>query len=196
MDNLRYSAFAGFAVKWRARSPRRPDSLALPAGLRIVDPPVHSFSEKPQGIRYAHHHPLAVHQRDQRIGGVAGQDGRVLAEPEGIELVHPVVVMGVGTAGIFHVLEVRSGRRIKSPAFLAVLPERGWAVERTFALTAIETGEVSAAERDPGYVVAVDIHAARRVSARGDFIVFGQCGFRRIRARDDAHDSAGEAEDG
>ena len=75
------------------------------------------------------------------------------------------------------------------------------AVERALALAAVEAGQMSAAQRDPGDVVAVDIHAARRIAPHRRFrivprnlVVFGEGGFGRIRARIQPHDPAGEAE--
>ena len=101
-------SFSGLAVERRAGAPGGPDSFAFPAGLRIVDAAVHPFGEEAQRIGHAQDHELPVHQRDQRIGGVAGDDGRVLAQAQRVELIHPVVIMRVGAAGILHVLEVRA----------------------------------------------------------------------------------------
>src|SRR5438046_10023743 len=42
-DNLARRSFSAFHVERTARADRRPQSLALPAGIRIVDPPVHPF---------------------------------------------------------------------------------------------------------------------------------------------------------
>ena len=60
--------FASLAVEGRASAPGGPDALAFPAGLRIVDAAVHPFGEEAERIGNAHDDPLAVHQREQRIG--------------------------------------------------------------------------------------------------------------------------------
>src|SRR5579862_862327 len=68
VHHLRVRAFSGLAVERRSSAPSGPDSLAFPAGLRIVDAAVHPLGEEAERIRYAQHHELSVHQSEQRIG--------------------------------------------------------------------------------------------------------------------------------
>src|ERR1700722_6106685 len=77
----------------------------------------------------------------------------------------------------------------------------GWAVERTFALAAIEAGQVPASERDPDDIIAVDIHASRRKSpylrlriVPGHFVVLRQSCFRRIRSRIQGNHAPGKSQ--
>ncbi len=89
VNHLGHGPFSGLAVEWCARAPGGPDALALPAFLGIVDAAVHAFGEEAQRVGHAHDYELAVHQGDQRIRRIAGNDGRVLAQPQRVELIHP-----------------------------------------------------------------------------------------------------------
>src|SRR5262245_55699546 len=60
LHDLRAGAAAAFHVKRRARGSRRPESLALPAGVRVVDPAVHPLRVVAGRIRHTHDDPLAV----------------------------------------------------------------------------------------------------------------------------------------
>src|SRR5690348_8626823 len=75
------------------------------------------------------------------------------------------------------------------------------AVERSFALAAVEAGHVAAGEHGPHHAVAIDIEAAwgkalylgaRRVPR--DFVVFGESRVGGIRTRNHAYNRAGEAQ--
>jgi hypothetical protein len=50
LDDLGPRAFATFEVKRRSGGVGRPQPLALPAAIRIVDAPVHPFGEEAHGI--------------------------------------------------------------------------------------------------------------------------------------------------
>src|SRR5437016_4057754 len=76
----------------------RPRPLALPAGFGIVDAAVHPFGVETRRIRHAEHHPLAVLQREQTFGCVAGVDRDVGAESKRVVPVDPGVVAGLGAA--------------------------------------------------------------------------------------------------
>ena len=65
VDNFRECPFSGLAVKWRARAPGGPDSLALPTGIRVVEAAVHSLREEAQRVRYPKDHEFPLHQSNQ-----------------------------------------------------------------------------------------------------------------------------------
>src|SRR5215831_1165151 len=120
MDHLGVGALAGLAVEGGAGTPGGPDSFAFPTGFGVVDAAIHALGEEAEGIGYAQDDELAVDEGDQGIGAVAGDDGRVASEAEGVELIDPIVIVGVGAAGIGHALKLRSGRGIEGPAFGAM----------------------------------------------------------------------------
>ena len=155
------SPFSSLTVERRACTPGGPDSLPFPAGLWIVNRPSMPFAKKPSGYgtRMTTNFPFT--SGIQRIRSVAGDNGSILAEPQRIKLVHPVVVMRIGAARFLHVLEVRTGRGIQRPAFRTMLTGSSRAVERTFAFAAVEARQVPASQRNPDDIVAI-IEAARR----------------------------------
>ena len=69
-----------------------PEALALPALVRVVDAPVEPLGVVAERIRHAQHDELAIDQRQQSFVQIAGGDGHVLAQAEGVELVDPGVV--------------------------------------------------------------------------------------------------------
>src|SRR5271154_903291 len=87
VDYFRVCPFSRLAMERCARTPRGPDSLSLPGRLRIVEAPIHPLGEEADGIGHAQDDELSVDQGEQRIRRVAGDDGRVLAKPQGIELI-------------------------------------------------------------------------------------------------------------
>ena len=107
--DLARRALAGLHVERRARADGRPQPLALPARLGIVDPAVHPFRVEAGRIRHAEHDPLAVLQRQQALGRVAGVDRRVRAQPGGVELIDPGVVAALGASGSVTPLSCGSG---------------------------------------------------------------------------------------
>src|SRR5207245_6243879 len=102
-------------MEWRAGAPSRPDSLTLPAGLRIIEAPVHSLGEETHRIGYAHDHKLPVYQGDQRIRGVAGNNGYVLSQTQRVERIHPDVIDSVGAAGVGQIHKLWSRRLMQRP---------------------------------------------------------------------------------
>ena len=145
VDHFGHGSLSSLAMEWRARTPRGPDTLALPPRLRIVNSTVHSFCEEAQRIRDPHYYEFSGHQRNQRIGRIAGNNGCVPAQPERIELVHPIIIVRVRAPGVLHVLEVRPRGGVKSPAFRTVLSGGVRTVERAFAFAPVEAGKVPAA---------------------------------------------------
>src|ERR1700719_3026956 len=144
VDHFRVRSFSGLAVEGRARTPRGEDAFALPASLGVVETPVHPFGVEAQRVGYAQYGELAVHQGEQRIRGIAGNDWRVRAQPQGIELIDPDVVMRVGAAGGRHVLELRARRLIQRPSFGAMPSGCLRPVERALALVPVEACQVPA----------------------------------------------------
>src|SRR6266446_9710812 len=167
MDHLGERPFPRLTMEWRASAPSRPDSLALPAGLRIIEAAVHSLGEEAHWIGYAHDHKLPVHQGDQRIRGVAGNNGCVLAQTQRVERIYPDVIMRVGAAGLGDILELWSRRLIERPPFRTLPPRGFWPVERPFAFAPIEAGKMSAGQRHPDDAVAPDVHPAGRKAPHG-----------------------------
>src|SRR5215469_593537 len=94
VDHLALLALAAFKVRLRAARVLRPQALALPAGARIVDAPVKILRIEAHRIGHPHDHPLAVDERVQGVGIVAGHDGNVLAKSERIVLVDPDIIRG------------------------------------------------------------------------------------------------------
>jgi hypothetical protein len=80
MDHFGVGPFSRLAVVRRAGTPCGPDSFSLPARFRIVEASVHPFGIEAHRIRYAQYRELPVHQGEQRIGRIARDDRRVLAQ--------------------------------------------------------------------------------------------------------------------
>src|SRR2546425_5578663 len=92
LHDLARRPFAAFDVERCPGAVGRPQPLALPASIRIVDASVHPLGVEAHRIGDAKVDELPVHQGEQRLVGVAGGDRHVLAEPEGVELIDPGVV--------------------------------------------------------------------------------------------------------
>ena len=128
----------------------------------IVDAAVDRLGVEAERIRHAQHDPFAVDERQQRARVVAGGDLHVVPEPQRVELVRPVVIVGIRGGGIRVALEVRARHRVERPAFRTQLALRGVrAVERSLALAPIEAGKMAAPEHRPRDPVSIDVHAAR-----------------------------------
>src|SRR6202030_4207699 len=97
----------------------------------------------------------------QSFGQITGRNRRVLAGSERVKNVDKVVIRRIGAAVFHRSLIVRTRERIERPAFGAVLPSRGRAVERALALAAVKARVVSAREHRPDDSLAVYIQAAR-----------------------------------
>ncbi len=204
MDDRAPPALAALDVPVQIRSVVGPEAASLPTAVGIVNPPVQPAGEEAERIRDPQHHPFfgLRQQGEQRIGPGAGGDRHVGPQPERVELIHPVVVVVVGAAGIGHALHLRSRRGIQGPTLRAVLAGRLRAVQDA-ALAAVEAGHVAAAgERGPDDPVPVYVDAARRVPGlrRIDigildgrrFVDLGDARLRRVVAPVEAHEPAGE----
>src|SRR5580704_11017350 len=140
---LRQGALAGFAMERRPVAVRAPQRATLPAGIRIVDAAIDPLGEEAERIGNPHVDPLAVHQRHQRLVGVAGCQRHVVAEAGGVLLIDPGVVARLRAAVFGDVAELRAGERRQGPTFRTQLAFGGLrAVERALALAAVERAEV------------------------------------------------------
>src|SRR5438270_182942 len=77
----------------------------------------------------------------------------------------------------------RRGRARRCPRYAAACGCPSSPVERTLAFPAVEAGDVTAVERQPGDAVAVDVHAADAEAGERHLIDLGERGLRRVRAR-------------
>src|SRR5438445_563229 len=68
------------------------------AGSCLAQDAKNSTGKKPDRIGYAQGGVLSVHQGQQGILPIARGDGHVFAQPESVELIHPIVVAGFGAA--------------------------------------------------------------------------------------------------
>src|ERR1700682_1384261 len=141
-------ALAAFLEPGRAVAFRRPQSPALPAGIRIVDAGIKSLGVKAERVRDAQRHHLAVDQRGKAVALVRRRDRHVVAEPDRVVLIDPGVVARLG-AVVADALEARAGILVERPAFRAMIAGRFRAVERALAFRAIEAAEMAAGERYP-----------------------------------------------
>src|SRR5580765_4414335 len=157
-------ALAAFDVIGRPARIGRPQPLAFPAAVRIVDSPVEALGVEAHWIRHAQGDELSIHQPLERIRHVAGCEGNILAEPEGIELIDPGLITGLHRTRFVHAFELRTGELVQGPAFRTMAPGGIRAVERTLAFLAVEARKMPAGERNPEHAVAVDIPAARAES--------------------------------
>src|SRR5580704_17603141 len=195
------SALAAFHVERRAAAGGGPDPLALPAGPGIVDPPVHALDVEAERIGHAQGHELAVDQRQEPFGAVAGGDRHIGAETQRVELIDPGVIARLGAAGARVILQFRSGERVERPALGALPADRLRPVQRALTFLAVEAGEMAARQRHPHDALLVDVHTARRIAMHLRLRVvprwlveFGQRGFRRVGARDQVNNAARKAE--
>src|SRR6059036_3559743 len=141
VQDLGLCPFAAFDVERSPVAEGRPQTFALPAGLWIVDAPIHPFGVKTHGIGHAKSDEFPVHHGQQRVIKIAGGDRHVFTQAKGVELIHPGVIARLG----------------------AVLSRGGRSVE-DLAFTTIETSEMTAGQRYPRDSVAVDVHPADAVS--------------------------------
>src|SRR5688500_17294434 len=96
-------------MKWCPRAYGRPQPPPLPAGVRVVDPAIQPFSEKPKGIRYAQDDPFPILQNQQSFRQVSRIDRHVRTQAERVELIHPGVVTRLDASRIRYAFELRQG---------------------------------------------------------------------------------------
>ena len=92
-----------------------PDAATFPAGARVGDSSVHAARVEAQWVGYAHDHIgfIVWDEREQRIGRATCGDGYVVAESERVVLIHPAVIVEVGTAMAGHPFHLGAWRRIE-----------------------------------------------------------------------------------
>ena len=83
------SASAAFHVPNSVFSVIGIDGATLPPGFRIVNSTIHTALEEAHRVGNSQRHKLAGgrHEREKGIRLIAGGDGNILAEAEGVELV-------------------------------------------------------------------------------------------------------------
>src|SRR5215470_11062522 len=121
LDDLARRPLAAFDMEGCSGGVGRPQPLAFPAGVRVVDPSVHPLGVEAHRIGDTQDHELAVDEGEQTLVGVPGADRHVPPEARGVELVDPRVVARLGAARIGHVRELRPRERIERPALWTVL---------------------------------------------------------------------------
>ena len=126
----------------------------------------------------------------QVIIPVAGGNRHIPSQPQGVELVHPVVVTGLGASRVGDSLQLWPRELIERPTLRAVLSCRSRPVERTFTLPPVEACQVSTRNDRPHDAIAINVEPTRREPMQRrswivpwQFVDFGQGGNRGIRAR-------------
>src|SRR5690349_3049505 len=131
---------------------------------------------------------------------IGGGHGDVFTEAEGIVLINPGIIAGLG-AVLADVLKARAWILIKSPSLGTVIPCRLRAIQRTFALSSIKACKMTARKRRPDNALFVDVCAANTEPRQGHVVDFRERGLGRIRtwiypydgARESAHGTPHEA---
>src|SRR6266536_3201510 len=141
-DNFRPVPLAALQVEHRPGGIGRPQRLALPAGIGVVDAPIHPLGEIADRVGHAQHDELAIHQRQQRVIHVAGGDRHVLTQTERVELIDPGVIARLDAAGFLDVSKLRAWEGIKRPALRTMVAGCSRSVD-DLALTAGEAREKS-----------------------------------------------------
>src|SRR5580765_8132746 len=105
-----------------------PDAPALPAGIHVVNPSVHSAFVESHWIWNPHDDPRFGRrvERHQRIGVGTCDNRHVGSEPEGIEAIDEIVVGPLSRIVICRTFEIRAGERIDGPPLGAVLACCRW----------------------------------------------------------------------
>jgi hypothetical protein len=139
-------------------------------------------------------------RHEEPLGLVAGVDRDVRAEAERVELVHPGVVAPLAAPPAGDVAELREGLGVERPPLGTVLAGGGGAVQRAAALAPVEARQVPAGQRGPVHAVPVHVAAARGEALHRlavphrELEHLGERGLRRVRARRQPDDRAGESE--
>src|SRR5687767_16026159 len=117
-----------------SRAHGRPQPPPLPAGVRVVDPAIQPFREKPERIWHAQDDPSAILQNQQSLRQVSGIDRHVRTQTERVELIDPRVVARLHAPRIRYTLELREGLSVERPPLRAVLPRRRRTIQSSRAL--------------------------------------------------------------
>src|SRR5262249_38165983 len=92
LDDLARRPLAAFDMEGCSGGVGRPQPLAFPAGIRVVDAPVHPLGIEAHRIRDTQGHELAIDEGEQPLVGISGTDRHVPAQAERVELIDPRVV--------------------------------------------------------------------------------------------------------
>src|SRR5262249_36546512 len=122
---------------------------------------------------------LAVFQRNQAVVQISSGHRYVLAEAEGVMLVDPRIVTGL-CAVLADPLKPGTWVLIKTPAFGTVIAGSLGTIQRAFAFSPVEAGQVSARKRCPNHALLVDVGAADAETWQRYVVNFGEGRFRRI----------------
>src|SRR5260221_4519792 len=137
MHGARTRTIAGPHQPRLAISIRAPQAAAFPARIRIVDASIKALGIEAHGVRDSQRDHLSVLQGNEAVTEIGGRDRNVLAEPERVVLVDPGVIARLG-AGVGEAFETGAGLFVERPAFRTMVSCGGRAVERAFALAAVE----------------------------------------------------------
>src|SRR5262249_30497159 len=157
--SARPGALAAFLQPRRAVSVRAPQPAALPAGVRIIDPPVQSLGKKAQRVWDAQRDHLPILERGKTVIEVGGRDRNVLAKSHSIVLVHPGVVARL-SGPVLEALESRAWVLVIRETFGAVIAGGSGPIERTLAFAPVEADKSAVRARPPKDAVLVDVAAA------------------------------------
>src|SRR5262249_4996229 len=157
--SARLGASAAFLQPRRAVPVRAPQPAALPAGIRIIDPPVQSLGKKAQWVWDAQHDHLPVLERGETVIEVGGRDRNVLAKSHRIVLVHPGVVARFG-GPVLQALEAWARVLVIRETFGAVIAGGSGPIDRTLALAPVKADQSAVRARPPKDAVLVDVAAA------------------------------------
>src|ERR1700730_13182519 len=92
----RLGSFPTFLEPGGSVAARGPQPPALPARVRIINASVESLSIEAHGIGHAEDDHLAVLERNQTVIEVAGGHRHILAKSEGVVLIDPGIIAGLG----------------------------------------------------------------------------------------------------
>src|SRR5687767_14069378 len=175
VHRARLAAFAAFHQPRRAVAARAPQPAAFPAGVRIVDAPVESLGVNAHRVWNAQQDHPAVLQCHEAVVEVGGRHRDVLAQAEGIVLVHPCVIARLG-AVLAQSAEAWPWVLVERPPLRAMVPGGLGAVQRALALAPVEADEMAARARAPQHAVPVNVSAAYAVAGRWHVEHLGKLG--------------------
>ena len=97
VHDLAFSALSAFDMPHEVGTVIRPEPAAFPAGVRIVDAPVHTARIESEGIRNAQLDPLICLriERQHRVGIGSGGERSIFSESRYVVLIHPIVIVKV-----------------------------------------------------------------------------------------------------
>src|SRR5213083_571918 len=109
LHDLARRSLAALDMEGRSGAVGRPQSLALPTSIRIVETPIHPLGVEAHGIRNAKGDELSIHENQQHLVNIADGDGHIRTQTERIVLIDPNVISNLSATGIRHPLELWPG---------------------------------------------------------------------------------------